>query len=660
MKLMYCFFEELYGQKKNVGITLTSEFIFTPIIDKEGNLSRVTVKNNEKEIKNFFHKNGQIEIAGIIGENGVGKSSILNHIIQGILEFAYEKEITNRYVFIFSDGNKLFAYNNYENLMCNDEIENCSILNCEVEEEFKRLFHVENRLKIKKIASGEFHNDLKELSEVYYHDKDAELLILPIEGEDVINYKKYKISSICRHIDSKFLDNLYILKTRKETKALDKYLGSQQVGIRPVYLEEFAQGDYKKRTDINTLIENLVNNNLSNVESNVVLNDREFYYVCTSYIFGVLEKNNKNFDKNTKHLMTHLLMDYLILSNNKDFNLIIGGLHDFLKNCKTVTVFFNKLIRLLSNVKSTRIEVDGNEIYYNEKEICMNFIKQVKEVRSFYNKLIKYGNTEDYYIIDIENKNDKKIVNVLLGETLVSKYFKVLNKVSLNEDKKIEEFPFSSGELHMIRLFARIYVFFSDENLKRNKNMTYLLLLDEPDTSLHPEWQRLFWSEFIELVKTLIIECKIKKNSSVQVLFTTHSPFLISDIPRYCLNILGKDNEAFNAETFNANIFDLFRESFFVKKPMGEFAYSKVSEFYKIVNKKPIEGERLDEEKVKNLSKLIDIVGEEIIKKDMQNKLNRYINERMQNDNSYKIELLRRQKESINIQIKELGGDIFD
>lgn len=68
----------------------------------------------------------------------------------------------------------------------------------------------------------------------------------------------------------------------------------------------------------------------------------------------------------------------------------------------------------------------------------------------------------------------------------------------------------------------------------------------------------------------------------IQVLIATHSPIILSDIPKQNTVAMrrGADGTAIiveNEETFAANVFSLFKNSFFINEAgVGEFAFKKL------------------------------------------------------------------------------------
>lgn len=171
----------------------------------------------------------------------------------------------------------------------------------------------------------------------------------------------------------------------------------------------------------------------------------------------------------------------------------------------------------------------------------------------------------------------------------------------------------SSGELSNLNLYSRILASVEASNVtvyangKRNKNI--ILLLDEPETGLHPEWQRKFLKRLIAFVRVILKEYK------VQVIIASHSPILISDFPSNNIIFLDKDNESgdckvvesINREnTFAANIHSLYNNSFFLDEvPIGEFAKDKINRILISLEKREVTKELYDQ---------IQLIGEPLIR----------------------------------------------
>lgn len=167
----------------------------------------------------------------------------------------------------------------------------------------------------------------------------------------------------------------------------------------------------------------------------------------------------------------------------------------------------------------------------------------------------------------------------------------------------------STGEQAILTTFSRIYNIIIKDKLKYEK---IILLLDEPDIYMHPEWQRKFLSMFIEFIQTTF------EGKKFQIILTSHSPFVASDLPRENIIFLDKDdngkckvvNSSEKKKTFGANIHTLLSDGFFMESSLGEFARSKISWVMETLNK-DIADIRKDEKKIKEI---IEMIGEPIIK----------------------------------------------
>jgi predicted ATPase len=116
------------------------------------------------------------------------------------------------------------------------------------------------------------------------------------------------------------------------------------------------------------------------------------------------------------------------------------------------------------------------------------------------------------------------------------------------------------------------------------------IILDEIELYFHPEFQRIYIHELVKSINYLR-----KSNYKINIIFLTHSPFILSDIPSS--NILKlKNGESIVKEqlTFGANIHDLLSNDFFLETSfMGAFAKQKIEAAVSFLNFNMIE-KRID------------------------------------------------------------------
>lgn len=128
----------------------------------------------------------------------------------------------------------------------------------------------------------------------------------------------------------------------------------------------------------------------------------------------------------------------------------------------------------------------------------------------------------------------------------------------------------SKGEKNLLDLVALI----KTKSFEGN----YMILVDEIEEGLHLEWSR-------RLINFLINEFNQFSNAKIQFIFTTHSPFMLSDIKNGNVICLVKDEEDVKVKlmrnTFAKNIQEIMHDDMFIKDIYGEFAISKINNIIK-------------------------------------------------------------------------------
>ena len=192
--------------------------------------------------------------------------------------------------------------------------------------------------------------------------------------------------------------------------------------------------------------------------------------------------------------------------------------------------------------------------------------------------------------------------------------------IGINNTLKVTYPHMSAGELKMIDIFASI------ASYSVGKGNHYIVLLDEPEKSLHPEMSRCF----IENLKRYAIMLSKEVNCTFQFIISTHTPFLISDVPKpyiHCLkrNTMGEIIIENAGMGLLSNIHDIMKDTFFLEKPFGEFS----NEYFNSVVEQ-IKG--LEEGNKKRVRKIIDDIDEPTIYTYLNKKYNERINEISTND----------------------------
>lgn len=169
----------------------------------------------------------------------------------------------------------------------------------------------------------------------------------------------------------------------------------------------------------------------------------------------------------------------------------------------------------------------------------------------------------------------------------------------------------SSGEksfLHMLSRFSSYIKLLTPET----KNV--IVFLDEPEVSFHPQWQK----EFITII------CKFFKKQlqgkTTQLIITSHSPIIISDLPKENIIFLDIDSATNSPvitsvstdNTFASNIHTLYTDAFFIQKgTIGEFAKQRIKEVIDILKER-------DVEQKERASEIIKIIGDKLIRQRLE------------------------------------------
>jgi len=175
-----------------------------------------------------------------------------------------------------------------------------------------------------------------------------------------------------------------------------------------------------------------------------------------------------------------------------------------------------------------------------------------------------------FFDVDIEMKSIGE--NGLVEETEKATLF---NELSSGEKQQI--FSINSIIYHL----RNIHSLFEhpDETLIRYPYV--LLVCDEIELYFHPELQRKFLSTLLKAIASI----DLSNIRGINLLFVTHSPFILSDIAKANILFLKKEEGQRYAtslnvkpDTFGANIHELLSDGFFMSNTIGAFAKEKITE----------------------------------------------------------------------------------
>lgn len=170
---------------------------------------------------------------------------------------------------------------------------------------------------------------------------------------------------------------------------------------------------------------------------------------------------------------------------------------------------------------------------------------------------------------------------------------------------------FSSGEKQMLNSLGAIIYYLQNlaNTSSKVKYCNVNLVLEEIELYYHPEYQRVFLDRLLNLVKG----SKLDNIQNISVVFVTHSPFILSDIPKCNVLFLrdGMPKDIMQENTFGANIHTLLKNGFFMPNlPIGEFAYGKINKLFGKLNS----GDLNPNEDLDDIYQEILLVGEPFLR----------------------------------------------
>ena len=290
----------------------------------------------------------------------------------------------------------------------------------------------------------------------------------------------------------------------------------------------------------------------------------------------------------------------------------------------------------------------GEHTYYSNAISELKIIKEVIEQAEIIDDSIPVGdggrklkvkvNVADFILIIDQIKN---------GYSFVLKYLTINN------------FEISSGERALLNYMSRLYFASQINDFIPNSgfvwNESVLLLIDEIDLYLHPEWQRQILNDFLAAVQEYF------PHNYFQIIITSHSPIVLSDIPHENSIFLRKDDgkivqDKHTVQTFGANIHTLYRDAFFIKDgvAIGAYAKDKINDWITEFKNNTISEDEM--------RKKIALIGEPIIQRRLEQIAKRHginnIADNMRRDERQSIiDFLKAQQVALQHQIQLLEAE---
>ncbi len=291
---------------------------------------------------------------------------------------------------------------------------------------------------------------------------------------------------------------------------------------------------------------------------------------------------------------------------------------------------YEKFIENVENINNCfEIKVEEFEFILNINDIVESL--KFLEILEFKNETTNRNHdTKYYYEVEIDNKNINTLwifEYILNLSGLKKKNLPILELDLYDSNKKLLYAELSQGEKQYIRLLIEIISNKSAGDLSEMIEPT-VYIFDEIETSLHPQWQKKIFNDIVKIFNDW-------RDKKAHLIFLTHSPFLLSDIPKQNIifldtynkedtevkeekqkvgncRVVPHDEVMHKKQTFGANIHTLLSDSFFMDDGlMGEFAKGKIDKIIKYLREDKIpEPREAWVDSKENLKKIIEAIGE--------------------------------------------------
>ena len=304
---------------------------------------------------------------------------------------------------------------------------------------------------------------------------------------------------------------------------------------------------------------------------------------------------------------------------------------EYLNDWEDREFFFCLVLKVIVNV--------CNEFKYclSDKEIERYFIegkylslfdkikKEIEEKKDFIDSLVNFLNyleqfIHKYKIKEYSDSMETRIVEIGYGEKNFDNRIE-FEKLYLDYEKleknaidlkyygfrAIDEFYYnlSTGEANILKVMS--YVKWLQMNSSQG---TCQLVVDELESGMHLEWSR----SLINFLVNYINEINKIGGMNFQLIFTTHSPYMLSDIKPGNVIMLEKNQETGYSEgkvlqnTFAKNIQEIMKENL-IDNIYGDFALAKIDSMISILNE-----DEVQEGNEEVLLKEIHLISEPILR----------------------------------------------
>jgi predicted ATPase len=581
MLLQYLFIHR-YRNIENQGFNLSGRF------NVNSSDTQIEVTENPFYIHEFFGTSVQ-ELKVIVGQNGVGKTTILDFIKEELcFPSSQNDEATKCWLILFDAVSRRFL------LVTNGlDLTNLALV----------------------IPTG-YRKQVRDITKRMYRGEES------LSRDSILgNVSEFNPSSVI--LLSNIFDNRTVRNYGPPTSPIIYDLTTNNL------LKEIMTGEIKRPLKT-TMIYNSIKFILSTRENDfipVVHLPREikitFNRFSTDDFIRRRERNKKSEDlplieflsktlyQNKTERLKYWLYGNLLIEISEYVN--ADNMATVVSRLKGIEIlqddaaFFETLLKsnkyFTKSRRADRRKFDTLNKSFSWKRYITSYREFTNQTIELFQQYDKNDDDFESFSIPLSPATEKKVrayTNLLDGSELS------ITKVTLSWN------DLSTGETMLLNFFSALYVM----SRKKQNEMgnSILFMFDEIDSYYHPQWQKKLMKALLDFINFYFSSYRC------QIIATAHSPIIVSDIPKSNVLFLRRvekktmvqDNLDDHLQTFAANVHALLSDSFFITNGhIGDFANEKISEVIDLLVNKPL---NQITSKRKYIESVINIIGEDVIR----------------------------------------------
>lgn len=603
---------KLCGDLPETYVNSLCQIYFSNIFDKTKPLDK---SNNLVDISTNFEIVNHIDLyREKIQRGGVSTEDFGEEVIDSFKYSEIDKKMKLAFaikdVYLNDSKKMLFEFPEYVKMYLNDDIQNKNDISGEIKKKLNNIEKMEYMNLCSKIDEY--------LEKSFKTKEEAELhFIVYILHEIILMTLKEEKSSW-----KMLISTLRLLAEKRRLRIISDILEKERIDINRSLPKEREGQEEKEKKPLDSAYCKVIEL-ISDIEdANGYLEKEELFEGSEKLyeIASLVSEQNSIDIQDCLEVIDRELDELLEEYSSLEIEEVQERVEKFVNYLEELRVaILNEQENIITIKESTELELFTtiDELQSGEEDVS-ELYKMMSKKFEIVNEMRKILSKETTTIsvegnIDIRDESYIKIK--LKDEDMITfyKFYKEMDYQTFN--LIIDHDDLSSGHNAYLDMCSRIFEC-TEMSLVKKANRI-VLLLDEGEMYLHPQAQVKYMDNLLLMLK------RILPKLNVQIILTTNSPFLISDIQGANIlylneltiaeGVLHKNNNILG-KTFGANINSLLVNNFFMNEgSVGFFAKEKIDTLIKKLSE---EGATLTEQE--DMKKLIGVIGEPLIRKKLQ------------------------------------------